>query len=136
MRTLTITVLTLMLLPTSWPSAQAPSEKTLDVYFIDVEGRHATLYVSPSGQSMLKNTTFERRARRARRARGEIPKLFFSAASAASALNVIGSQTLQAADAGLNEAPRHATPALSSTLEDRCPRRSRPATGAVRSRCQ
>jgi len=52
MRTLVILLLTLMLLPT-WPSAQAPAEKTLDVYFVDVEGGHATLYVSPSGQSML-----------------------------------------------------------------------------------
>jgi beta-lactamase superfamily II metal-dependent hydrolase len=34
-------------------SAQAPDRKTLDIYFIDVEGGHATLYVSPSGQSML-----------------------------------------------------------------------------------
>lgn len=34
-------------------SAQQPSERTLDVYFIDVEGGHATLYVSPAGQSML-----------------------------------------------------------------------------------
>jgi competence protein ComEC len=35
------------------PSAQAPDGRTLDVYFIDVEGGHAVLYVSPSGQSML-----------------------------------------------------------------------------------
>jgi beta-lactamase superfamily II metal-dependent hydrolase len=34
-------------------SAQQPAERTLDVYFIDVEGGHATLYVSPSGESML-----------------------------------------------------------------------------------
>jgi beta-lactamase superfamily II metal-dependent hydrolase len=52
MRALMICLLTLMILPT-WPSAQAPAEKTLDVYFVDVEGGHATLYVSPSGQSML-----------------------------------------------------------------------------------
>lgn len=30
--------------------------KTLDVYFIDVEGGQATLFVSPSGQSMLVDT--------------------------------------------------------------------------------
>jgi len=30
-----------------------PAAKTLDVYFIDVEGGQATLIVSPSGQSML-----------------------------------------------------------------------------------
>jgi beta-lactamase superfamily II metal-dependent hydrolase len=33
--------------------AQTPAGKTLDVYFVDVEGGHATLYVSPSGESML-----------------------------------------------------------------------------------
>ena len=33
--------------------AQQPAERTLDVYFIDVEGGHATLYISPSGESML-----------------------------------------------------------------------------------
>jgi beta-lactamase superfamily II metal-dependent hydrolase len=30
--------------------------KTLDIYFIDVEGGHATLYVSPSGESLLEDT--------------------------------------------------------------------------------
>jgi beta-lactamase superfamily II metal-dependent hydrolase len=35
----------------AWIAAQAPG--TLDIYFIDVEGGQATLYVSPSGQSML-----------------------------------------------------------------------------------
>jgi beta-lactamase superfamily II metal-dependent hydrolase len=35
------------------PSAQQPADNTLDVYFIDVEGGHATLYVSPSRESML-----------------------------------------------------------------------------------
>src|SRR5258708_11914731 len=33
-----------------------PAAKTLDVYFIDVEGGQATLLVSPSGQSMLVDT--------------------------------------------------------------------------------
>jgi len=37
----------------AWVLAQAPAGKTLDIYFIDVEGGQATLYVSPSGQSML-----------------------------------------------------------------------------------
>lgn len=32
------------------------SAKTLDIYFIDVEGGQATLFVSPSGQSMLVDT--------------------------------------------------------------------------------
>ena len=57
MRALMIVLLTLGLLP-AWPSAQAPAEKTLDVYFIDVEGGHAVLYVSPSGQSMLVDAGF------------------------------------------------------------------------------
>ena len=35
----------------SW--AQVPTGQTLDVYFVDVEGGHATLFVSPSGESML-----------------------------------------------------------------------------------
>ena len=38
------------------PSAQ--SAKSLDVYFIDVEGGQATLVVTPSGQSMLIDTGF------------------------------------------------------------------------------
>jgi beta-lactamase superfamily II metal-dependent hydrolase len=38
---------------TAWALAQAPAGKTLDIYFIDVEGGQATLHVSPSGQSML-----------------------------------------------------------------------------------
>jgi competence protein ComEC len=47
--------LTVMPAPTS--SAQAPaSGKTLDIYFIDTEGGQATLYVSPSGQTLLVDT--------------------------------------------------------------------------------
>jgi competence protein ComEC len=47
--------LALAVMPTS--SAQAPaSGKTLDIYFIDTEGGQATLYVSPSGQSLLVDT--------------------------------------------------------------------------------
>ena len=38
--------------------AQAPSQKPLDIYFIDVEGGQATLLVSPSGESMLVDTGF------------------------------------------------------------------------------
>lgn len=33
-----------------------PAAKTLDIYFIDVEGGQATLFVSPSGESMLVDT--------------------------------------------------------------------------------
>jgi beta-lactamase superfamily II metal-dependent hydrolase len=38
------------------PAAQAP--KPLEVYFIDVEGGQATLFVTPSGQSMLIDTGY------------------------------------------------------------------------------
>ena len=37
-------------------AALLPAAKTLDVYFIDVEGGQATLIVSPAGQSMLVDT--------------------------------------------------------------------------------
>ena len=37
-------------------SAQSGSSKTLDIYFIDTEGGHAALYVSPSGESLLMDT--------------------------------------------------------------------------------
>src|SRR4051812_35857897 len=36
--------------------AQSKPEKTLDIYFIDMEGGHSTLYVSPAGESMLIDT--------------------------------------------------------------------------------
>jgi beta-lactamase superfamily II metal-dependent hydrolase len=38
------------------PSAQTQSAKTLDAYVIDVEGGEATLFVAPSGQSLLVDT--------------------------------------------------------------------------------
>ena len=38
------------------PAAQAP--KPLDIYFIDVEGGQATLFVTPSGESMLIDTGY------------------------------------------------------------------------------
>jgi len=37
---------------------QAPQTKPLDIYFLDTEGGQATLFVSPSGQSMLVDTGF------------------------------------------------------------------------------
>ena len=43
-------------LATAVGSAQSRSSKTLDMYFIDTEGGHATLYVSPSGESLLMDT--------------------------------------------------------------------------------
>src|SRR5688500_16116533 len=45
------TALMVCLAGPAWTAAQAPG--TLDIYFVDVEGGQATLYVSPSGQSML-----------------------------------------------------------------------------------
>ncbi|MES1258489.1 MAG: MBL fold metallo-hydrolase, partial [Acidobacteriota bacterium] len=37
-------------------SAQTKPAGTLDMYFIDVEGGHSSLYVSPSGESLLIDT--------------------------------------------------------------------------------
>src|ERR1700687_4639423 len=37
-------------------AALLPAAKNLEIYFIDVEGGQATLFVSPSGQSMLIDT--------------------------------------------------------------------------------
>lgn len=50
-RFLAVTVLAGFLFASLAAARQA--DKTLDIYFIDVEGGQATLYVSPSGQSML-----------------------------------------------------------------------------------
>src|SRR5208337_2522618 len=41
---------------TAMGSAQTKPAKTLDMYFIDTEGGHATLYVSPTGESLLEDT--------------------------------------------------------------------------------
>ena len=38
--------------------AQATQTKPLDIYFLDTEGGQATLFVAPSGQSMLVDTGF------------------------------------------------------------------------------
>ena len=37
---------------------QTRPAKTLDIYYIDVEGGQATLFVSPSGESLLVDTGF------------------------------------------------------------------------------
>ena len=37
-------------------SAQSPSARTFDTYIIDVEGGEATLFVSPTGESLLVDT--------------------------------------------------------------------------------
>ena len=38
------------------PAAQTRAGKTLDIYVVDVEGGNATLFVSPSGESLLMDT--------------------------------------------------------------------------------
>jgi len=52
----TFALLLTLALATAVGSAQSRSSKTLDMYFIDTEGGHATLYVSPSGESLLMDT--------------------------------------------------------------------------------
>src|SRR5260370_19644395 len=48
-----------LLVPISLVRAQqVQQQKSLDIYFIDTEGGQATLFVSPSGQSMLVDTGF------------------------------------------------------------------------------
>src|SRR5690349_15458019 len=37
----------------SAPTAQSGADKTLDIYVVDVEGGNATLFVAPSGESLL-----------------------------------------------------------------------------------
>ncbi len=49
-------VLAVFLLPAM--AFVAPARKTLDIYFLDVEGGHSTLVVTPSGQSLLIDTGF------------------------------------------------------------------------------
>ncbi len=58
MRSVLTVVLSLCvcLLSASFPSAAARSPKSLQIYFIDVEGGQATLVVSPSGESLLIDT--------------------------------------------------------------------------------
>src|SRR5262245_33526756 len=48
-----IAALIAVALSASFPSAQTDSSKTLDIYVVDVEGGNATLFVSPSGESLL-----------------------------------------------------------------------------------
>jgi beta-lactamase superfamily II metal-dependent hydrolase len=40
------------------PAAQAPADKPLEIQFIDVEGGQATLFASPSGESLLVDTGY------------------------------------------------------------------------------
>src|SRR4029078_6493708 len=52
----TLLVLTIASLTSVFSFAQAPTSKTLDIYVVDVEGGNATLFVSPSGESLLIDT--------------------------------------------------------------------------------
>jgi competence protein ComEC len=45
-----------ILLAVAFPAAHAQTGKTFDVYVVDVEGGNATLFVTPSGQSVLIDT--------------------------------------------------------------------------------
>ena len=40
------------------PCVVAAQEKTLDIYFIDVEGGQSTLVVTPAGETLLVDTGF------------------------------------------------------------------------------
>src|SRR6187399_1213857 len=46
----------LLSLPAIFAAGQSRSGKTLDIYVVDVEGGNATLFVSPSGESVLIDT--------------------------------------------------------------------------------
>jgi len=52
----TFAFLLALALATAVGSAQSRSPKTLDIYFIDTEGGHSTLYVAPTGESLLMDT--------------------------------------------------------------------------------
>jgi len=46
-------LLSILSLTAAFPAAQVRTSKTLDIYVVDVEGGNATLFVSPSGESVL-----------------------------------------------------------------------------------
>jgi beta-lactamase superfamily II metal-dependent hydrolase len=52
----TFAFLLALALATAVGGAQSRSSKTLDIYFIDTEGGHSTLYVAPTGESLLMDT--------------------------------------------------------------------------------
>jgi beta-lactamase superfamily II metal-dependent hydrolase len=52
----TFAFLLALALATAVGSAQSRPSKTLDIYFIDTEGGHSTLYVAPTGESLLMDT--------------------------------------------------------------------------------
>lgn len=52
----TLAVIAALVLPALPLRAQASADETLDIYFIDTEGGQATLFVTPSGESVLVDT--------------------------------------------------------------------------------
>src|SRR5262244_1908168 len=54
--TRTIALLSILALSVALPRAQTVPVKTLDIYVVDVEGGNATLFVAPSGESLLIDT--------------------------------------------------------------------------------
>ena len=60
-------VLVIPLLISVVAAAAAPSARTLDVYFIDVEGGQSTLLVTPEGESLLIDAGYARNGRDAER---------------------------------------------------------------------
>ena len=48
--------LSLLLMATAWAAPAPRGRTTLDIYFVDVEGGQATLFVTPQGQSLLIDT--------------------------------------------------------------------------------
>src|SRR6476660_1073229 len=54
--TRTIAVVAVLVLGVALPQAQTVPVKTLDIYVVDVEGGNATLFVAPSGESLLIDT--------------------------------------------------------------------------------
>ena len=52
----TLIICSLLACLAAMPAAQRPATRGLEIYLIDVEGGNATLFVSPSGQSLLMDT--------------------------------------------------------------------------------
>src|SRR3989442_12801286 len=48
--------LSLSLMATVWAASAPKGRTTLEIYFVDVEGGQATLFVTPQGQSLLIDT--------------------------------------------------------------------------------
>jgi len=51
-----VALLSVFALAAVFPAAQTRTSRTLDIYVVDVEGGNATLFVSPSGESLLIDT--------------------------------------------------------------------------------